>query len=213
MTSPRRAVRRSISSLISLSVRMTRTTTGRGGIFLRIPELVEPVLVDAEVVGELVQHGDPDLVLELLRVRKRLHERLAEDRDLVRHVLRRLPEAEQIGIVRVLLFDDDDDVLECDGELRRQRVERSPDVPLEAHACRAASGGRTWNALIATTPNRKPPTWAANATPPDWPGCVIEKLASQSWSRNQTTRKKPAERRQGRNPNRSVTTRARGSRM
>src|SRR5262245_25849035 len=211
MTSPRRAERRSISFLISLSVPMTRTTPGPSGIFLRIPELVEPVLVDAEVVGELVEDRDPDLLLELRRVGERLHERLAEDRDLVRHVLGGLPEAEQVGVVRVLLLDDHGDVLERPRQLWRQRVERPrqpwrqrverpPDMPVEAHARRAASGGRTWNALTARTPKRNPPTCAANATPPACDGCVSEKFASQSWSRNHTARKKPADSRQGRQP-------------
>src|SRR4051794_8457682 len=88
MTSPRRAERRSISSLISFSVLMSYSTPRRGGIFLRIPELVEPVLVDPEVVGELVEDGDSDLLLEVARLGECLHERLPEDRDLVRHVLR-----------------------------------------------------------------------------------------------------------------------------
>src|SRR3954470_5746906 len=99
MTSPRRAERRSISSLIWISVRMSISTRGARGIFLRIPELVEPVLVDPEVVRELVQDGDPDLLLELRGVGERLRERPAEDRDLVRHVLGRLPQPEQVGVV------------------------------------------------------------------------------------------------------------------
>src|SRR5438477_10272335 len=112
MTSPRRAERRSISSLISFSVRMLIKTRRRARIFLRIPELVEPVLVDPEVVGELVEDGDPDLLLELGRVREGLRERLSEDRDLVRHVPGRLPEPEQVWIVRVLVLHDDGDVLQ-----------------------------------------------------------------------------------------------------
>jgi hypothetical protein len=47
-------------------------------------EVVEPVFVDPEVVGDLVQHRDPDLRLELGRVRKGLDERQAEDADPVR---------------------------------------------------------------------------------------------------------------------------------
>src|SRR5437764_108947 len=112
MTSPRRAESRSISSLISFSARMALTTSACRGIFLRIPQLVEPVLVDPEVVGELVEDGDPDLLLELGRVREGLGERLSEDRDLVGHVLGRLPEPEQVGIVRVLVLHDDGDVLQ-----------------------------------------------------------------------------------------------------
>src|SRR6478672_9712538 len=90
MTSPRRAERRSISSLISFSVLMSIETPGGGGIFLRIPQLVEAVFVDPEVVGELVEDGDPDLLLQLGRVGERLDQGPPEDRDLVREVLRRL---------------------------------------------------------------------------------------------------------------------------
>src|SRR5437773_2265315 len=138
MTSPRRAERRSISSLISLSVRMTRKTIRREGIFLRIPELVQAVLVDSEVVGELVQDCDPDLLLELLRVGERLDERPAEDRDLVRHVVGGLPEPEQVRIVGILLLDDDSDVLEGPREPGRQRVERPPHMVLEGHGSRSS---------------------------------------------------------------------------
>src|SRR5882672_5103585 len=134
MTSPRRAERRSISSLISFSVRMSIKTSGREGIFLRIPELVEAVLVDPEVVGQLVEDRDPDLLFELLGVREGLRQRLAEDRDLVRHVLGRLPESEQVGVVRILGLHHDGDVLEGAGEPGRQLVERSPNVLLERHS-------------------------------------------------------------------------------
>src|SRR2546421_12981852 len=180
MTSPRRAERRSISSLISFSVRMSIKTSRGARIFLRIPELVEAFLVDSEVVRELVQDGAPDLLLELGRVRERLRERLAEDRDLVRHVLGRLPEAEQLGVVRVLVLNDHGDVFHGLRKLRGQFIQRLPHVLLEPHRRRGPSGGRTWNALIASAPNRKPPTCAANATPPPCPGCVIEKFDCQS---------------------------------
>src|SRR5207245_644005 len=113
-----------------------------------------------------------------------LHKGLSEDRDLVRHVLRRLPEAEQIRIVRILLLDDHRDVLECLRELRRQHVKGAAHVLLKGHRRRGASGGRTWNALIARKPKAKPPTCAAKATPPPWSACVIEKFDCQSWKTN-----------------------------
>ena len=47
-------------------------------------ELVEPVVVDPEVMGELVDHGQPDLVGEVVRVREVLLERQPEERDPVR---------------------------------------------------------------------------------------------------------------------------------
>src|SRR4051794_11668362 len=80
ITSTRRADSRSISSLISLNVPMPVQTRDGTCIFLRVSELVEAVLVDPEVVGELVEDGDPDLPLELLRIGKCLHKRLSEDR-------------------------------------------------------------------------------------------------------------------------------------
>ena len=66
-----------------------------GDLTRRVPtgsvdaELLEAVVVDAEVVGELVDHRDPDLVLEVERVREVLLERQAEDRDRVREAGRR----------------------------------------------------------------------------------------------------------------------------
>ena len=61
-------------------------------------------------------------------------------------------------------------------------------------------------------PARKPPTWAANAVPPPPLAWVSEKFVESSWSRNHATRRKPAERRHGRKPKRSVQTRAWGRR-
>src|SRR5438093_13077011 len=64
-----------------------------------VAELVEPLLVDPEVVGQLVEDGDPDLPLELVRlVSERLLERPAIDGDLCRHVGRLLEEAEEIRL-------------------------------------------------------------------------------------------------------------------
>ena len=54
-----------------------------------VAELGEAVLVEAEVVAELVENGDPDLALELVRVGELLLERQPEDRDPVGQ--RRLP--------------------------------------------------------------------------------------------------------------------------
>src|SRR2546426_5092945 len=56
------------------------------GLRLPVAELVNPVLVDAEVVRQLVQDGDPDLLLEPLRIPKLTDERTPEDGDLVRQV-------------------------------------------------------------------------------------------------------------------------------
>src|SRR5215210_575228 len=182
---------------------------------LVIAELLDPVLVEAEVVGELVEDGDPDLPLELVRVRKRLDERAAEDRDLVRHVLVGLPEAEEVGVGRILLLDDDGDVLERARDLRRQVVERAPDVLLEgAGAGRhvGLSGRRTATARTVTKPKTKPPTWAKNATPAPASGCVMPKPPAQSCRPNQTPRKRNAGIGMGKIPT-SVRTRAVGRSM
>src|SRR2546421_8439730 len=64
---------------------MTTSASATEGVYdLRPPELVEPILVDAEVVRELVENRDPDLVLQDGRVGAEfLLERQAIDGDLV----------------------------------------------------------------------------------------------------------------------------------
>src|SRR4051794_19093630 len=157
MTSARRSERRSISSLISFSVRMPSTTRRPTGIFLRIPELVEAVLVDPEVVRELVENGDPDLLLELFRVGKRLGERLPEDRDLVGEVLVRFPEPEEVGVVRILVLDDHGDVLQGLREVRRQLIEGPPHVLFEPHALDRRSLPPGGAGLRGRLPRLEPP--------------------------------------------------------
>src|SRR5262245_35098385 len=75
-----------------------------------VSKLGDSVLVEAEVVGQLVEHGDADLVTKLVGVGERLLERNAVDRDRVgRHsghvtaLGERDPvvEAEQFGILRI----------------------------------------------------------------------------------------------------------------
>ena len=70
ITRSRRSETSSISSLMSVNVRIPLKTTDARAVFLRISELVQPVLVDPEVVGELVEDGDPDLLLQLPGSRK-----------------------------------------------------------------------------------------------------------------------------------------------
>src|SRR3954449_6069142 len=93
------------------------------------PELVEAVLVEAEVVRELVEDGDPDLLLELGGIGKRLDEREAEDADPVREragpvaaLGQRHPlvEAEEVGIVRMLVLDRQLEVPDRLAQLGRQ---------------------------------------------------------------------------------------------
>jgi hypothetical protein len=84
-------------------------------------------------VPELVEDGDPDLAFQLGWVAKRLLERAAVDRHRVRAVVPALVQAEQVRVVRVLLVDDDGDVLEAAGEVGRERVERPADVVVEVH--------------------------------------------------------------------------------
>jgi len=91
-------------------------------------------------VGQFVEDGDPDLLLELGRVGKRLDERAAEDPDPVRQrprpvaALRQrdaLVEAEQIGIVGVLVLDRELEVPDRLPELGRERCQGPLDVLLE----------------------------------------------------------------------------------
>src|SRR5581483_8217190 len=111
-----------------------------------IAELVQARLVDAEVVRKLVEDRDPDLALQRGRiVPEVLDQRATVDRDPRRQVRRLVEQAVELRLVRVLLLDDDGDVLEPPGELRRQRVQRPAHVLLEvAHrylAIRGAPGG------------------------------------------------------------------------
>src|SRR5207248_4107850 len=153
-----------------------------------VAEVREPVLVEPEVVPELVEDGDSDLQFQLCGVRKLLLERPAVDRQRVRLVPAAVVQPEEVGVVRVLVLDDDGDVLEAAGEVGRQRVERAPDVLLEAHQYRGWSGWRVAKTFTPSTAKANPPTCAKNATPPPDCGWVIPKPPSMSWKRNQTPR-------------------------
>src|SRR2546421_2859312 len=96
-----------------------------------VAELLELAFLQTEVMAEFVEHGDPDLSLELVRIRKRLLERAAVDRDRRRQVRILAEEAQEIGLVRVLLLDDDGHVLQPPRDAGRQRVERAPHRLLE----------------------------------------------------------------------------------
>src|SRR5438270_10856270 len=104
-SSARRSLTRSISSWMSFTVVMLFRTRPARGLFLAVAQLVDALLVEAEVVRELVQDGDPDLALQLLRVGERLLEWQPVDRDLGRQVLLLLEQAEQVRIVGMLVLD------------------------------------------------------------------------------------------------------------
>src|SRR5690349_20250880 len=108
---------------MSERVFMPFETSRAPGAFLRessgVAELVQPVLLDPEVVRQLVEDGDPDLLLELAGAGKRLGEREPEGADPVGKRPRPvaalgqrdpLVEAEEVGILRVLVLDRDLDV-------------------------------------------------------------------------------------------------------
>src|SRR4029077_17972005 len=97
---------------MSLSVRISHKTRCPTSIFLRVSELVQPFLVDPEIMGQLMENRDSDLLFQFLWIRKRRDQGSAEDRDLVGHERVRLPEPEEVRIVRALLRDDHGDVLE-----------------------------------------------------------------------------------------------------
>ncbi len=75
---------------------------------------------------DLVQNGHADLPLEVIGIVAELVlERPAVDRDARRQIFGLLEQAEEIRILRVLVLDDDGDVLELGGDVRRKRVERA----------------------------------------------------------------------------------------
>ena len=89
-----------------------------------VPELREPIFVEPEIVADR-EHGHPDLTLEITWGGKLVLEWKAVDRDrvgqrtgVVAALGQRdsLVEAEQIGILGVLVLDDDRDISErrCD---------------------------------------------------------------------------------------------------
>src|SRR6266511_4108143 len=139
---------------------------------LPVAELVQTILVDPEVVRQLVQDGNANLVLQSRGVvAEVVLERPAVDRDPRRQVLVDLKQPKQVGFLRVLLLDDDRDVVERSRELGRQRVERATDVRVERHQYAGRSGGRFLTRKTVSTPNAKPPMWAKKATPPPASGC------------------------------------------
>src|SRR4029077_13286504 len=174
-----------------------------------VSELLEAVLVDAEIVGQFVQNGDPDLLPQLILVGEAPHERPPEDRDLVRHVVLGFPEAVELRIGGAFLLDHARDDLEAAGQFGRQLGEGRLDDLVEAHQ-RGRRGTRPWKSRTASIPSTNPPTCAANATPPPPSGCVSEKPPCQSWKTNHTPRKIIADSGTGRKPKSSVTTRAWG---
>src|SRR2546421_9338926 len=155
---------------------MTTSASATEGVYdLRPPELVEPILVDAEVVRELVENRDPDLVLQHGRiVTEFLLERQAIDRDLVGQGPRvglaplgqRDPEveAEEVGVFGVLVLDHDLDVRHRPAQLGRQRLDGAADVVLEVgrqYAGRSLGGGRpAAKSLMVSAPKAKPPMCA-----------------------------------------------------
>src|ERR1700756_4493810 len=115
-------------------------SAGNGELASAVPELVQPVFVDPEIVGELVEDGHADLVLELGRFGKRLHQRPAEDADAGGKgagpvaSLRQwhaLVQAEEVGIVGVLVLDRDLEVAQGCPQLRRERLDGPLNTVLE----------------------------------------------------------------------------------
>src|SRR4051794_15497831 len=128
----------------ALSVRKSTSacTSGSSGTALTLgpAELVEPLVVDAEVMRDLVHHGHLHLPDDGVEVARTAADRQPGDGDPVREdaaVRRRtrrqrhaLIEAEQVRRTAVVL-DDDGDVAHQSPELGRDRVERRFDEPAE----------------------------------------------------------------------------------
>src|SRR3954452_12533810 len=125
----------------------TRARSGRSGHFGRNghrsapAELVESVVVDAEVVRDLVDDGDGDLVDDVLLGLADVADRLAIDHDPVRQLAAVVPaplgqgeplvEPEQVRLVGVPVLHEDDDVVEQLHQLHRHLVEGIGDQLLE----------------------------------------------------------------------------------
>ena len=95
-------------------------------------QLMQPVVVYTDMVPELVDHGDPDLLDEVVEVLRHEAQWDAVKADPVwQRPAVVLPlgqgdtfvQTQQVGLVRVLVLDDNDDVAEARGELGRQRIE------------------------------------------------------------------------------------------
>ncbi len=187
-SSPRSSLRRSISSWISgvFSCPVKRSRPPPHSFRIQeYPRLVEPLLVDPEVVGELVENGHPDLLLELGRVGKRLDERQPEDPDPVgqrarpvaaaragalprrgrrgrgRRAARPRPRSRRSGSPRG-----------ARAAARRLPARRSPRTSIDRDSARSGATGRRFaTSMIVAMPNAKPPMWAKNAVPPPACGC------------------------------------------
>src|SRR5262249_45306971 len=179
-----------------------------------VTEVGQALLVDAEVVGQLVEDGDSDLVLEQRRVMAEVGlQRAPVDGDLGRHVRSLLEEAEQPRFVRILLLDHDRDVLEPARQVDGEGVERLPDSLLECGRHHVGcSGRRFFTRLTVRKPNANPPMWAKTATPPVWSGCVRPTPPCQICSRIQIPRNHTAGISRKMKKKMRVRTRARGSR-
>src|SRR5262245_13233282 len=149
---------------------------------------------------DLVQDRDADLRFEHGRVVPELVlERQPVDGDLVRKNARVLGplgerdaeiEAEEVGIFRVLVLDDDLDIRHRLPEVGGQRRERPLHVLLEGHYAGCTGLGRpAEKILMASRPKTKPPMWAKNATPPPAAGATKDCEPRKSWRRNQNPRK------------------------
>src|SRR5687767_3791988 len=77
----RRSSTTSSPGLISFRGNATPRTVGLAVPRSAVPQLAEPGVVDAEVVGHLVHDGDPDLLDDLGVAAAASEDRLAVDRD------------------------------------------------------------------------------------------------------------------------------------
>ena len=125
------------------------------------PELVQSIVVDAEVVRELVDDREPDFLGEVVGIGEVVLEREPEEGDLVR---RRDPIGAPLrprdafvqpveGVVRAevvvaplgrrgIVLDDDRDLVEGGGERHRDGSQGTLDEPLEADVAGGGRGGR-----------------------------------------------------------------------
>ena len=205
-SSDRSSLRRSISAWISRecshALENARTAARIPAGSSGIPEVVEAVLVEPEVVGELVEDGDPDLLLELGAGRGTTR-RAAAGRSgsgrAARPPSRRARAAArprrgrrgrgppgcssstEISTFRIASRS-------SAGSEASARSTCSSNVNRPGSATSAPSGAACATSRIVASPKAKPPMWAKNATPPPLCGCEEREAARPDLERRSRCR-------------------------
>src|SRR6476469_3652848 len=150
-------------------------TVSDDSVKLSPAELVQPSVINTEVVGNLMNDRDRDLLDHVLLVVADVEDRLAIDGDPVRQhaavvgrALRQrhaVVEPEQRGVLGVAVLDQDHDVLHGGHELARDEVEGVADQLLEPLARHGEAHGRFASTSTAWRWSRR--AGPARGRPPD----------------------------------------------